>query len=88
MDVYLNVAYWRCVRAGVWSYRLAGYRVMKKWLSYRDKPLLGRDLEPSDVREVMRKARRIAAILLLQPRLDVSYLAVKGSTYEWIGASS
>jgi len=31
----------------------------------------------------MRMARRIAAILLLQPRLDANYLAVKGSTYEW-----
>jgi len=28
-------------------------------------------------------ARRIAAILLLQPALDRNYLAVKGNTYEW-----
>jgi len=84
VDVYLNdVAYWRCVPAGVWSYTIGGYQVMKKWLSYREKALLGRDLKPEEVREVMRMARRIAAILLLQPQLDANYLAVKGNTYEW-----
>ena len=84
MDVYLNdVAYWRGVPAGVWSYTIGGYQVMKKWLSYREKPLLGRDLKPEEVREVTRMARRIAAILLLQPALDANYLAVKGNTWEW-----
>ena len=44
-DIYLNdVAYWRNVPAGVWSYTIGGYRVMKKWLSYRERSLLGRDL--------------------------------------------
>jgi hypothetical protein len=28
-------------------------------------------------------ARRIAAILLLQPELDANYLAIKENTYEW-----
>ena len=86
VDVYLNdVAYWRGVPAGVWSYTIGGYQVMKKWLSYRERPLLGRDLKPAEVREVMRMARRIAAILLLQPQLDANYLAVKQNTYEWGG---
>ena len=45
-DVYLNdVAYWRCVPARVWTYTIGGYQVMKKWLSYRERPLLGRDLQ-------------------------------------------
>ncbi len=84
MDVYLNdVAYWRCVPAGVWSYTIGGYQVMKKWLSYRERALLGRDLKPEEVREVMRMGRRIAAILLLQPQLDANYLAVKGNAYPW-----
>ena len=84
VDVYLNdVAYWRGVPSGVWSYTIGGYQVMKKWLSYREKPLLGRDLKVEEVREVMRMARRIAAILLLQPALDANYLAVKGNTYPW-----
>jgi len=45
--------------------------------------LLGRDLKPEEVREVSDMARRIAAILLLQPALDGNYLAVKGDTWEW-----
>jgi hypothetical protein len=84
VDVYLNdVAYWRCVPSGVWSYTIGGYQVMKKWLSYREKALLGRDLKVEEVREVTRMARRIAAILLLQPELDANYLAVKEDTYPW-----
>lgn len=84
VDVYLNdVAFWRCVPSGVWSYTIGGYQVMKKWLSYREKPLLGRNLKVDEVREVMRMSRRIAAILLLQPQLDANYLAVKENTWEW-----
>lgn len=32
-------------------------------------------------------ARRIAAILLLQPQLDANYLAVKANAYEWSSGS-
>jgi len=86
VDVYLNdVAFWRGVPSGVWSYTIGGYQVMKKWLSYREKPLLGRDLKREEMREVTSMARRIAAILLLQPQLDANYLAVKANTYEWKG---
>ncbi len=31
----------------------------------------------------MRMARRIVAILLLQPQLDANYLAVKENTWDW-----
>jgi GAF domain-containing protein len=48
-----------------------------------EQALLGRDLKVEEVREVTRMGRRIAAILLLQPQLDVNYLAVKGATWEW-----
>ncbi|CAN5737390.1 hypothetical protein BH23GEM7_BH23GEM7_39330 [soil metagenome] len=78
-DVYLNErAYWRCVPARVWAYTLGGYQVIKKWLSYREKPLLGRALKPEEAREVRDIARRIAAILLLEPALDAGYGGVKG----------
>ena len=41
-DVYLNgVAYWRCVPSAVWRYTIGGYQVIKKWLSYRERALLG-----------------------------------------------
>ena len=43
-DVYLNgEAYWRNVPAAVWDYRLGGYQVLKKWLSYREHKVLGRE---------------------------------------------
>ena len=42
-DVYLNgEAFWRNVPAAVWNYRLGGYQVLKKWLSYREHAILGR----------------------------------------------
>jgi hypothetical protein len=53
--------------------------VIKKWLSYREKPLPGRALRPEEVREVTPIARRIAAILPLERELDAGYAAVKGA---------
>ena len=86
-DVYLNdVAYWRCVPARVWKYTIGGYQVMKKWLSYRERPLLGRDLKPDEGRYVTEMTRRIAAILLLEPALDANYERVKADPYAWPGA--
>ena len=87
-DIYLNdVAYWRCVPARVWKYTIGGYQVMKKWLSYRERPLLGRDLKPDEARYVTEMTRRIAAILLLEPALDANYERVKADTYAWPGDS-
>ena len=54
----------------VWEYTIGGYQVIKKWLSYREKPLLGRGLTIAEVRCVTETARRIAALLALQPQLD------------------
>jgi hypothetical protein len=83
VDVYLNErAYWRCVPLRVWSYTIGGYQVMKKWLSYRERPLLGRDLTADEARYVTEMARRIAALLLLEPALDENYARVKTDTYE------
>ena len=64
-DVHLNDrAFWRNVPAAVWNYRLGGYQVLKKWLSYRERDVLGRQLRPEEVRHFTDTARRIAAILL------------------------
>ena len=63
-DVWLNGrAFWSNVPVPVWEYRLGGYPVIKKWLSYREKKLLGRSLSVDEVRYVTEVARRIAAIL-------------------------
>jgi hypothetical protein len=80
-DVWLNGrAYWRNVPLPVWEYTLGGYQVIKKWLSYREKELLGRSLTVGEARYVTEMARRIAAILLLGPALDANYATVKQAT--------
>ena len=65
-DIHLNDrAYWRNVPAAVWSYKLGGYQVLKKWLSYRERGVLGRALRPEEVQHFTDTARRIAGILVL-----------------------
>ena len=64
-DIYLNGnAYWRNVPAAVWRYKLGGYQVLKKWLSYRERAVLRRALLPEEVGYFAEVARRIGAILL------------------------
>jgi hypothetical protein len=80
-DVFLNdTACWRNMPEKVWDYTIGGYQVIKKWLSYREHALLGRPLTPDEAREVTHMARRIAALILLQPELDKNYQAVKAAT--------
>jgi hypothetical protein len=55
---------------------MGGYRVVKKWLSYREERVLGRGLEVDEAREVGRIVRRIAAILLMGPDLDANYRGI------------
>ena len=64
-DIHLNGgACWRNVPAAVWLYKLGGYQVLKKWLSYRERDVLGRVLTSEDVQHFTDTARRIGAILL------------------------
>ena len=66
VDVYLNDhAYWRNVPAAVWNYKLGGYQVLKKWLSYRERKVLGRALRPEEVQHFTDTARRIGRILMV-----------------------
>ena len=63
-DVYLNSrAFWRNVPAAVWEYRLGGYQVLKKWLSYRERQILGRDLQLAEVGYFAEAARRVESLL-------------------------
>ena len=65
LDIYLNGnAYWRNVPAAVWNYRLGGYQALKKWLSYRERDVLGRALKPEEVRYFAEVARRIGSLIL------------------------
>lgn len=44
---------------------------------------VGRALRLEEAQYVTEIGRRIAAVLLLQPRLDANYQAVKANAYEW-----
>ena len=79
-DIYWNAeCRWANVPERVWAYTLGGYPVIKKWLSYREKKVLGRALTFDEIRHVQHMTRRIAALLQLNPRLDASYDAVKAA---------
>ena len=63
-DIHLNDrAYWRNVPSAVWRYKLGGYQVLKKWLSYRERGVLDRPLKPDEVQHFTDTARRIAGVL-------------------------
>lgn len=88
-DVYLNdIAYWRCVSSNVWRYTIGGNQVIKKWLSYREHALFGRDLKSEEARYVTEMVRRIAALVLMQPELDANYERVKDDAFDWSGLKS
>jgi hypothetical protein len=58
---------------------------MKKWLSYRERGPLERDLGLDEARFVTEMPCRIAAILLLEPALDEDHERAKADTYPWQG---
>ena len=66
LDVYLNErAFWRNVPAAIWGYKLGGYQVLKKWLSYRERDVLGRALLLEEVLYFAEIARRVAGMLAM-----------------------
>jgi hypothetical protein len=83
-DIYLNdVAYWRCIPQRVWDYTIGGYQVIKKWLSYREKELLNRPLKLEEAEYITEVARRLAALILLEPALDANYHSIRQATAPW-----
>ena len=73
VDVHLNRnSSWQNVPAAVWDYKLGGYQVLKKWLSYRERSVLGRALKADEVQYFSETARRIGALLLLLGRQDAN----------------
>ena len=58
-DIHLNSnAFWCNVPVGVWTYKLGGYQVLKKWLSYRERAILKRPLSDKEVQYFTDTARR------------------------------
>jgi hypothetical protein len=83
-DVFLNdTTRWRNVPERVWDFTIGGYQVLKKWLSYREHALLGRALTADEACEATNTARRLAALLLLQPALDANYQRVRDAAFSW-----
>ena len=73
-DVWLNEdVCWSCVPEVVWEFSIGGYQVVKKWLSYRDRSVLKRDLRLDEAEYVVAMIRRIAAVCLLSGQLDGAY---------------
>ena len=65
-DIHINDrACWSNVPSNVWDYQLGGYEVLKKWLSYRERKVLGRSLLPDEVQHFTEVGRRVAVILSL-----------------------
>jgi predicted helicase len=84
VDVYLNDRVcWRNIPAKVWDYTISGYPVIKKWLSYREKELLGRSLTVDEARYVTEMVRRIAALMLLGTQLDKNYAATMNNSHPY-----
>lgn len=53
LDVYLNnLAYWKNIPLRVWGYTIGDYQTIKKWLSYREREILGRALKMDEPRAV------------------------------------
>jgi Type ISP C-terminal specificity domain len=76
--VFLNdESYWTLVPSAVWEYRIGGYQVIKKWLSYRQRDLLGRPLTVEESRHVTNMLRRLSIIVLLSDELNANYRACR-----------
>ena len=74
-DIYLNDrAYWRNVPTSVWGYKLGGYQVLKKWLSYRERKVLGRSLRPEEVQHFAKGVGSVGGGGVIEPvrRLQIT----------------
>lgn len=77
IDVYLNnEVCWAAVPEAVWDFKIGGFQVLRKWLSYRERVILGRSATVEEVREFSGICRRLTELVLLGPRLDDNYVAV------------
>ncbi|MCV6991823.1 hypothetical protein H7I87_18430 [Mycobacterium timonense] len=72
---------WRGIPAAVWDYKIGGFQVLRKWLSYREKRVLGRDISIEETRAFTNIARRLTAVVRRGPELDRNYLAVTEAAY-------
>lgn len=83
-DVFLNDnVYWRNIPDEVWDFRIGGFQILKKWLSYRVEPIIERPLTLDEVNYFQGIARRLAALRRLGPELDENYSRCAQDSYAW-----
>ena len=64
--------------------------MLRKWLSYREQRILGRNLTIDEARQFTSIARRLTELVLLAPALDANYLIATGAADQhalWEAAS-
>ena len=84
VDIHLNdTTFWRGVPEATWQYVIGGYRVIKKWLSYREEAIMARPLTKNEAREVTAMVRRLTALILLNDKLNANYSACRDNSYDW-----
>jgi hypothetical protein len=87
-DIYLNDnVYWRNVPDEAWGLTVGGYQVLKKWLSYRNRAILGRPLTVAETGYFRDAARRLAKLRLMSGELDANYRACADMAYPWRASS-
>jgi hypothetical protein len=80
LDVNLNdTTVWRGVPLTAWAFKIGGYQVLRKWLSYRDASVLGRPLVLAEARQFQSIARRLSELVRMAPELDANYRACVGA---------
>ena len=84
LDVYLNGklgdgTHWSGVPESAWNFHIGGYQAAKKWLSYRQASVLGRDLRDEEAEHFMGMIRRLSGLVLLGKELDENYRAARDS---------
>lgn len=88
-DVFLNdETYWSCVPSSAWDFKIGGFQVLKKWLSYREHgsghpSLLGRGLTVSEAREFTGLVQRLTGVVLMASALDANYAATVAEAAPW-----
>ena len=79
VDVHLSDRVcWSGVPLAAWDFKIGGFQVLRKWLSYREARVLGRGLNFSETRHFTSMARRLAELSLLAHDLDVNYRRASG----------
>jgi len=85
IDVWINDRVcWRNIPTEIWGLTLGGYPVVNKWLSYRERVILGRPITGDELVFVSEIVRRLAALLALRDQLNANYAACAKVT---LGAS-